>query len=554
MQYHQISRALLLSLILASCGGSGPSTPPPPPVTEHAVTISSVSGTTQSRLACNKGVDTKFCNIRTYQIMVEAFIDGDSTADYNAGYGPSHHKGDLQGIINSLDYIKSTGVNAIWLTPIFHSIANPGQTDNRLDATGYFTSDYFNVDPHFGTNEQFRTLVDTAHAKGLYVFLDGVFGHFKDNIVASPGGLLPTKGACRKDDGSAEASTLPNACPDYASTATLDFFKEVSAYWINEYKIDGWRLDQAYQVPTTAWDALRTHVNSASAAVTYTDINGNTVNPLGYMVGEIWDGGGSNTANRGYGTIASPGLRSNFDFPSRYKIVQTLASQEESSASGAMNQPASSLNYGFNQSAYPDFAMPNLMMGNHDLVRFGDLIQRGGLGNPNQSVYWDRHKAAFSFMTAFSGPITLYYGEEIGQELPGYAAQVGGDCAAIGRCDDHVSRTSGKVSGLTSDEAALKTHVANLMSMRAANPALVYGTRTHVFSDSAIYVDRKDAGSNHVLFLLNTKTIPAIVTLNADVIGSPGNLTDLLSMAVVSATDSKYTITVPALSGRFLKF
>ena len=71
---------------------------------------------------------------------------------------------------------------------------------------------------------------------------------------------------------------------------------------------------------------------------------------------------------------------------------------------------------------YPNHAMPNLMLGNHDLVRFGDLLERG---NFNPADYWQRHKAAFSFLAARSGPITLYYGEEFGDEVPGFAKQVG---------------------------------------------------------------------------------------------------------------------------------
>lgn len=71
--------------------------------------------------------------------MVESFVDGDKQVGHGTGYGTSHHKGDLQGIIDSLDYIQSLGVNAIWLTPIFESIPVEGQdhwqTDSMLRAT-----------------------------------------------------------------------------------------------------------------------------------------------------------------------------------------------------------------------------------------------------------------------------------------------------------------------------------------------------------------------------------------------------------------------------------
>lgn len=73
--------------------------------------------------------------------MVESFADGDGSANYGVGYGPSQHNGDLQGIIDSLDHIKSLNVNAIWLTPVFDSCAGQGG-DNKLDATGYFACDF----------------------------------------------------------------------------------------------------------------------------------------------------------------------------------------------------------------------------------------------------------------------------------------------------------------------------------------------------------------------------------------------------------------------------
>ena len=168
--------AACLSFPLISCGGGGGSDPEPVPT--GPVVVSAAASSAESRLACFKGVANPECNLRIYQVMVEAFADGDPAADYGTGYGTSPHKGDLAGITNALDYIKSTGVNAIWLTPIFESARITGQDEwaNRLDATGYFTSNFIKVDPKFGTDAQFRALVEAAHARGLYVFLDGVFG------------------------------------------------------------------------------------------------------------------------------------------------------------------------------------------------------------------------------------------------------------------------------------------------------------------------------------------------------------------------------------------
>ena len=560
MQWRKSLLALAIAGVLASCRdgneGGDPNPPPPPPPSEpepYKATVSTAAGRADSRLACFKGNGERECGLRLYQIMVEAFVDGDSTANYNTGYGTSPHKGDLQGIINSLDYIQSTGVNAIWLTPIFNSVRISGQNDwaDRLDATGYFASDYFNVDPHFGTNDKLGELVAAAHTRGLYVFLDGVFGHFKVNAQdhASPlGRTVSTTGQSQGDTG--RLTVYP---------ADLEFFKEVAAHWVTEYKIDGWRLDQAYQVPVQYWDDLRTAVALAASSTSYTNGAGQTVQPLGYMVGEIWSSAGD-IASQSYGSTASPGLLSAFDFPMRYSLVQTLAVEE----SGNGNRAASNLQAGYlNHLAYPAHAMPNLMLTNHHLVRFGDLLQRGALANPTDDAWWARHKAAFSFMASYSGPLTLYYGDEIGQELPGFAARENSSsCAINGRCDDHVSRTAAVVEGvpataggtaavLSAEQANLKNHVASLMALRDAHPALANGSRTHIYSDSNVYIDRKDKGADNILYVLNAKATPAVLTVAGTAIGSEGALVGLLGTADVAISGGNYEIALKPFEARF---
>lgn len=477
--------------------------------------------------------------------MVESFIDADPNANYELAYGNSHHRGDLQGIINSLDYIESLGVNTIWLTPIFLSQPNPNQDHwaTRLDGTGYFASNYFAVDPKFGTSAQLHELISKAHAKGLYVLLDGVFGHFKANAKNFPS---PNNRTVTQTNGSA---TYPQ---------DLEFFKEVATYWVKEYKIDGWRLDQAYQVPIGYWDDLRGAVEAASAETTYINKDGQSVNPLGYMVAEIWSGEGAISA-QGYGPANSPGLKSAFDFPLRYKLVQTLAIEE----SGVGKSGATNLNTGFGTHlSYPAHAQPNLMLTNHDLVRFGDLLQRGGIANPGDDEYWQRHKAAFGFMAAFSGPITIYYGDEIGEEFPNYAAKV---CdATAGTCDDHVSRTSAKIEGLpptvgapitvlNSRQTDLKEYVTEMMDLRAANPALSKGRRTHIFSDSNIYIDRKDHADGNMVYIANTKAAPAVITLSGNAIGSQADLVNPRNNDVYIASGGNYTIHLAPFEALFLQ-
>jgi Glycosidases len=539
---------LLAAVLTSACGGGGGSSGGDTPVTPttYTKTVDTATGTADSRLACYKGngAGDAACQLRMYQVMVEAFANGDDSINYGVGYGPSDHKGDLQGIINSLDYIKGLGVNAIWLTPVFNSCGD-SVTDKKLAATGYYACDYFNVDPFFGTNAKLKELVDTAHAKGLYVFLDGVFGHAITSTlpVAPISGVRPTM-----------KTATTGYTVDYTQANSVTFFTEVATHYIKNYGIDGWRLDQSYQVPVDTWNTIRTAVEDAAAARAAA---GETWGTLGYMVGEDWDSQ-DNIATNTYGTVSVPGLKSAFDFPLRYGLVQALG-VEESGTAGDATKLFASWNDG---NVYPAFAMPNLMLGNHDLVRFGDLLQRGGLADVGDDAYWLRHKAAFSFMAANSGPITFYYGDEIGEQLDGFSTKNTTCGSGTAWCDDNASRTTGKIEGVTSGftpsarQTDLKSYLTSLMTLRAAHPALSNGQRTHIFSDANVYIDRKDnaTADDRVLFVLNAKTTPAEITLSATALGSAdtATLTDLQDSSVLSSSGGNYTITVPALTARFL--
>ncbi|EKO3844834.1 glycosidase [Vibrio harveyi] len=531
VRYNKLLGKSLIALsvvgVLSACNSSGDSDSGSTPLPD-------------SSYACQANVMEQSNQLRTYQIMVESFVDGDSNIGHGTGYGTSHHNGDLQGIIDSLDYIQDLGMNAIWLTPVFESQAIAGQDHwaDRLDATGYFATDYFKIDPRFGDLETARTLVNEAHRRGLYVFFDGVFGHHKDGLIKpSPSGLLPTGGSNPVD-----------------YPTSLDFYKEVATYWVKELKIDGWRLDQAYQVPTDAWTQIRKAVDDASQSVTYTNADGKDVNPLGYMVAEIWKGE-SDIASEAYGSADDPALCSAFDFPMRYRIVETLAVNE----SGVGGRGVDWLDNGYQtHNQYPSHAQPNLMIGNHDLVRFGDLLQRGGMADINDAEYWQRHKAAFAFQAAYTGPITLYYGDEIGDQVDGFAAKEDNNtCAVRGVCDDHVARSSAKIEGVTAtldaNQVDLKNYVKSLMAMRAAHPALYQGSRVNLAASNGSYVDLKKSGSDQVLFALNTLESARNVILTEAQVGSSQALVDLLTNQTITPSNGQYQIPMSALQGRFFK-
>ena len=507
---------------------------------QSSTTVSDSQKTSIPAYACSASTQAQADDLRIYQIMVESFVDGDKTVGHGTGYGTSHHQGDLQGIIDSLDYIKSLGMNAIWMTPIFYSkpVAGQAHWDDRLDATGYFATDYFTIDPRFGTLEQAKELVEKAHAKGLYVFFDGVFGHHKKSgAQPSPSGLLPV--------GNSNPVSYPQSLP---------FYQEVASYWIKELKIDGWRLDQAYQVPTDAWIDIRKAVDEASQSVTYHNHKGETVNPLGYMVAEIWRE--ENTiAQTGYGSDEAPALCSAFDFPMRYRLVETFAVNEN----GMGGKGGQWLDEGMTlHSLYPSHAKPNLMLGNHDILRFGDLLQRGGIANPEVSDYWLRHQAALSFMAAYSGPVTLYYGDEIGDETPNFSSKKPNDsCAVQGLCDDHSGRTSANVDGVTTklnkQQRELKDYVTALMALRDKHPALSKGDRINIRAEQEVYIDHKQSDDDALLYMVSTDSAFQMVTLTTAEAGSQGRLVDLLTGELFFPKNGEYTIRMKGFEARFLR-
>ena len=482
---------------------------------------------------CDSDYNRYSDNLRIYQVMVEAFIDGDSNIGYGTGYhNKSHHNGDLQGIIDSLDYIKGLGMNAIWLTPIFDS-----EGGGSLDGTGYFTRNYFKIDPHWGDMAKAKELVDTAHAKGLYVFFDGVFGHHKGGVPSSPNGNTPQGGS------------NPVDYPD-----SLAYYTEVATYWISELKIDGWRLDQAYQVPVDAWRDIRKAVVETSNSVTYTNSEGKTVHPLAYMVGEIWKSE-LEIKDMGYGTETNRGLCSNFAFPVRYNLVQTYAVEEHYAENGKGKMPASNLEAGLlKQDLYPSNARPNLMLTNHDIVRFGDLLQRGDIAQPDDEEYWQRHKGVFGFMAAYTGPITIYYGDEIGDEVDGFVYMNDN-----GIYDDNVARNSGLIEGVNftanTRQKDLRDYLTHLMQIRAQEPALYSGKRSYLEVGDAdvIHANLKQKNGDTILYITNVSGNTQTVTVSTSQMQATGTLTDLIDNSTVSESSGSYSISLAPWQVRYLK-
>ncbi len=466
-------------------------------------------------------VNDEFNKLSIYEIYVDAYQDGD-TVGYAIGYGPSAHHGDLQGIINALDYIASLNVNAIWLTPIFTSKASSSYSEweTRGRSTGYYADDYFHVDPNFGTDAQFRELVDKAHDLGLYVFLDGVFGHH---------GSYPIEGV---QDGDAQWYGYLTEFPE-----SLDYFIAVAQYWIIEYGIDGWRLDQSYQLYQdyyNYWRDIRIAVDRATAI---RRANGETWGTLGYLVAEDWE----SVSMMNLHAYGGSGLNSAFNFPVRYAIVASLGMDESSwhasfyDINNAMNSP------------YLSYAQPNLFLTNHDVVRFGDLLQLSG---NDGDEYYIRHKMALSFLAQYTGPITIYYGDEYGDEFTGLNTSFTDLNVYSDVAIDNVARTTGKISDFDNLQLDLIAYTSRILELRNMYSAMSIGERENLYVDSNLYIDLKTASDSIVLYGLNRLSTTQTKSFSETELGGT-RVINLLTNEVIYPVNHVFTIPFDGLSGMF---
>ncbi len=244
-----------------------------------------------------------------YQIFPERFCNGNpdlnppGTVEW--GTEPTTDNfmgGDLPGIISKLEYLKELGINVIYMTPFFKS-----NSSHKYDII-----DYFEIDPHFGTKEDFKELVDKAHGFGMKVFLDAVFNHsatdffafrdvveneekskYKDWFFIKKFPIDMKKISYAEQNATSEdwyildgEEVLSYECFGYYSIMPKldtnnpelqDYLINVGKYWIKEFNVDGWRLDVSNEISHTFWRKFRQQVKA--------------LNKDALIIGEIWDNG-----------------------------------------------------------------------------------------------------------------------------------------------------------------------------------------------------------------------------------------------------------------------
>ncbi|MGL4589861.1 MAG: glycoside hydrolase family 13 protein [Mycoplasmatales bacterium] len=196
--------------------------------------------------------------------------------------------GNIQGIISELDYLEELGVTGLYFTPLFKA-ATPHKYD---------TEDYYQIDPSFGTEADFKELISKAHQRGIRIMLDGVFNHtsrlhplFIDVIehkekskyynwfyINDTDNLRTVADANYrnfKEEYPYETFGHTQYMPklNTENPEVIEYFKQVVKYW-TEFGIDGWRLDVANELSHSFIKELRKQIRA--------------INPECYYIGEIW--------------------------------------------------------------------------------------------------------------------------------------------------------------------------------------------------------------------------------------------------------------------------
>ena len=323
-----------------------------------------------------------------YQIFVDRFHMGDKKKDIsyiNTKWGEvptpkSFCGGDIRGIIQKLDYLESLGISAIYLTPVFSSVSNHK----------YDISDYYNVDRHFGTNEELKELVEKAHARGMKLVLDAVFNHCSENISQFQDVL--EKGAkseyfdwfvIRGDKVSEKRDNYETfaACEYMPKFNTSNpkvqrYLLDIAVHYIKEYDIDGWRLDVSDEISHYFWRKFREEVKAAKRDAV--------------IIGENWHDANSNLRGDQYDSIMNYAFtKACLDF---FATDSINAQQLVWRLNGLLMRNSSIVNQ----------MMLNLV-DSHDTHRFYKEVNR---------ERW-KMKAALALLYLFRGTPCILYGTEI---------------------------------------------------------------------------------------------------------------------------------------------
>lgn len=479
-----------------------------------------------------------------YMLMPDRFAQGKDHKAQVKGMNPYvedrskpslRHGGDLQGIRDHLDYFTQLGVTALWLTPVLENNSPDGK-DGSSTYHGYATTNYYRVDPRFGTNEDYRQLIADAHAKGLKVVMDMIFNHcgFEHPWVSD----LPSKDwlnvpewlSGKEEDKAKYLQTSYKLTPvldPYASEVdkreTVDgwfvpsmpdlnqrnphvikYLIQNSVWWIETVGIDGIRMDT---YPYADREAMALWMKTLERE--YPNFN---------TVGETWVTEPAYTAawqkDSKLSSVNSY-LKTVMDF-AFYDRVNMAAREETDDWWQGMNRVYNTLCYDY---LYANPSSVLAFIENHDTDRF--------LRNGTDTLAL---KQALALLLTINRTPQLYYGTEIlmngtkevtdGNVRKDFPGGFPGDKANCFTAE-----------GRTRAQNDMFNWLSRLLHWRQGNEAVIHGKQVQFTPRKGVYVIARQVKGQNVLTVVNGTSEPAQMEVKryAEIIGQATEATDILT-------------------------
>lgn len=459
-----------------------------------------------------------------YFIMTDRFYNADKTNDQDTDPSDPErfHGGDWKGITEKLDYLQDMGVNSIWISAPYE---NDRDFFGKDGYHGYWPHDFSKPEPHFGTKEQMKNLVEEAHKRGIKVILDVVVNHTGYNapLAGDPANKdwFHREKAAAVDQWGIENSSI-YGLPDFdqdkpeVSKFIIDSHKK----WLEDTGVDGFRVDAVRHVPQ---DFLREF-----------DAEMHRESKNFFTVGEcFWT---SPNYLAGYQNRTTD---SAFDFPVAFAIRSAFAHKDQS-----MWQWMGEIKELFSQN--PIEAMQKIFHPGNNMHRISDAVKGDKFyDNPRKmSVMLDNHdmvrfltdcggdkgqlKQAMACLYAFRGMPAVYYGTEVGME--------GG----------HGHNRKDMEWGKNPD---LQAEFTRLSKARNNSTALQTGNQKELFSDNTGYVLSRMRPDEEVVCAFNSSKKDRTLTFRLDPASPMKNgdeLKDMLSGYKVKVQGRKLQVDVPA--------
>ena len=519
-------------------------------ITASAVAISMAGCAPQmSKVNDSKTLVSSGDNYRTvYEIFVYSFCDSNGDG-----------VGDLQGIISKLDYIEDMGFDAIWLSPVC-----PSPTYHKYDVT-----DYKDIDPEYGTLEDYKALIDECHARNIHVYNDMVMNHSSsehpwfveacDYLQALAPGQEPDASECKylnyynfTDKESGGYSRVPgtdwfyearfwSGMPDLnlESEEVREEFKDIAAFWLGA-GCDGFRMDAV-----TSYYTNDTAGSTAALGRFAEDVK--SIDPDAYIVCEGW------SAQNDYARYYESGADSMFDF---------AYADSDGLIAGAVRGTVSPDRFVTSQisenelylSYNPEYINAPFYT-NHDMGRSAGYYT----GEDADS----KVKLAGALNLLMSGSAFVYYGEELGMKGSGKdenkraPMQWSADSSASGMCAgpsgmDSFAMKYGSYEEQLKDEYSIYNYYRQAVRLRRIYPSISRGQITDVVAtteDYALYLKEAE-GYDSVLIAINFSSEKVVIDIpesysSYDVLGGVLNTTkDKIKLGSGKITLPAYDIAI----------